>query len=73
MDLKNVNAFIHVAETNSFTRAAERLEYAQSTITAQIQTLEAELGAELFIRRGKRISPSAAGQRFLPYAYHFPA
>lgn len=34
MDLKNVNAFIHVAETNSFTRAAERLEYAQSTITA---------------------------------------
>ena len=42
MDLKNVNAFIHVAETNSFTRAAERLEYAQSTITAQIQTLEAE-------------------------------
>lgn len=73
MDLKNVNAFIHVAETNSFTRAAERLEYAQSTITAQIQTLEAELGAELFIRRGKRISLSVAGQMFLPYAYQFQA
>ena len=73
MDLKHIDAFIHVAETNSFTRAAERLGYAQSTITAQIQTLETELGAELFIRRGKRISLSVAGQMFLPDAYQFQA
>lgn len=73
MELRNLETFLHVAETNSFTRAAERLGYAQSTISAQIKALEAELQAELFVRDGKHISLSTAGKELLPYAYRFRA
>ncbi|HVA93236.1 MAG TPA: LysR family transcriptional regulator [Chloroflexota bacterium] len=60
--------FREVAGTLSFTRAAEALDYAQSSVSSQIQELEAELGSPLFERLGKRITLSDAGQRLLPYA-----
>ena len=47
--------------------AALRENYAQSTVTQQIQMLERELGASLFIRAGRRITLSSAGRAFLPY------
>ena len=73
MELRNIKTFIHVAETNSFTVAALRENYAQSTVTQQIQMLERELGASLFIRAGRRITLSSAGRAFLPYAYRMAA
>ena len=44
MDIKNIETFLRVAELENFTKAAEELSYAQSTVTTQIQQLERELG-----------------------------
>ena len=68
MDLRNVKTFLRVVEFGSISRAAEELNYAQSTVTSQIQLLERELGFPLFDRIGKRISITAPGQEFLGYA-----
>lgn len=68
MELRQLATFAAVARDLNFTRAAEELGYAQSSVTAQIQALEAELGAPLFERLGKRIALTASGRRLLPYA-----
>lgn len=68
MELRNLKTFIRAAELGSFSAAAERLNYAQSTVTAQIESLERELSVSLFIRTGKRITLSAAGKELLAYA-----
>lgn len=69
MELRTVKTFIRTAELMNFTKAAEELGYAQSTITMQIHQLEKELGAALFERNGTQISLSADGKAFLPFAY----
>lgn len=69
MELRNLKTFIRAAELGSFSRAAERLNYAQSTVTAQIEALEQELGVVLFTRTGRKIVLSAAGKELLSYAY----
>lgn len=65
MELRNIKSFIKVAEFENFSKAAEVLGYAQSTITLQIQQLEQELGVNLFdlhrqacaaFRKGARLS-----------------
>ncbi|MBC8079197.1 MAG: LysR family transcriptional regulator [Gorillibacterium sp.] len=68
MDLRHLVTFLAVVETGSFTRAAEKLGYAQSSITAQIQSLEVELEAPLFDRLGKKILLTETGQQLFPYA-----
>lgn len=68
MDLKNLKTFLRAAELGSITKAAEELNYVQSTATAQIQQLEKELGFPLFDRIGKRISLTAPGREFMVYA-----
>lgn len=68
MEFRQLITFRAVAEHLSFTRAAEALRYAQSSVTAQIQALEEELGAPLFERLGKRVVLNPAGQRFLQYS-----
>lgn len=68
MELRHLYTFLVVAEDGGFTRAAARLGYAQSSITAQIQALETELGVLLFDRLGKRIVLTEAGRRLLPHA-----
>jgi DNA-binding transcriptional LysR family regulator len=67
MDLRQLATFQAVAKTLSFTRAAERLAYSQSNVTAQIQALEREFGAQLFDRLGRRITLTDAGTRLIPY------
>ncbi len=64
MELRQLQTFGTIAELGSFVRAAEALEYAQSTITLHIQQLEAELGVSLFERKGKRIRLTEAGRTF---------
>lgn len=57
-----------VAETNSFTRAAERCLVVQSALSHQIARLEKELGARLFERTSRRVWLTPAGAAFLPAA-----
>jgi DNA-binding transcriptional LysR family regulator len=68
LDLRNVRAFSTVAREGSFTKAAAVLHYAQSSITAQIQSLEAQLGVPLMDRLSTGVELTAAGEGFLPYA-----
>jgi DNA-binding transcriptional LysR family regulator len=57
-----------VASTLSFTRAAEKVHLAQSSVTEQIRSLEAELDTSLFDRSGRALKLTEAGQRLLEYA-----
>lgn len=68
MELRHLVTFRKVANYLSFTRAAVELNYAQSSVTNQIRSLEAALEAELFERLGGRIRLTEAGKRLLPYA-----
>ncbi|GAB6127039.1 LysR family transcriptional regulator [Humidesulfovibrio idahonensis] len=68
MELRNVKTFASVAGLLSFRRAAAVLNYAPSTVSAQIQALEEELRLKLFDRLEKGICLTEAGRRFLPYA-----
>ncbi|MDE2573432.1 MAG: LysR family transcriptional regulator [bacterium] len=68
MELRQLAAFRTVAKTLNVTRAAEELNYAQSSVTAQIQALEEELETPLFERLGRRIVLTDAGGRLVAYA-----
>lgn len=68
MDFRQLKAFLAVSDSLNFTRAAEQLGYAQSSITSQIQQLETELNVKLFERIGKTVMLTHAGKRLLPYA-----
>ncbi|MFI5537967.1 LysR substrate-binding domain-containing protein [Nocardia sp. NPDC051900] len=68
MELQQMRYVIAVAETNSFTRAAERCLVVQSALSHQIARLERELGARLFERTSRRVRLTPAGAAFLPAA-----
>ncbi|HLS78193.1 MAG TPA: LysR family transcriptional regulator [Nocardia sp.] len=68
MELQQMRYVVAVAETNSFTRAAERCLVVQSALSHQIARLERELGARLFDRTSRRVRLTAAGAAFLPVA-----
>lgn len=68
MELRQLKAFSTVARMRSFTRAAELLDYAQSSITAQVRALEDELDTKLFERLGRQIALTQDGERLLIYA-----
>ena len=68
MELRNLLTYSKVCEAMSFSKAADQLGYAQSTVTTQIAQLEDELGVRLFDRSGKRIRLNAKGQELLLYA-----
>lgn len=69
MDLRNVETYLRVAELKSFTKAAKELNFAQSTVTMQVQQLEKELGYRLFDRIGKTVALTQPGEAFLQHAY----
>ncbi|MGE7692535.1 LysR family transcriptional regulator [Lysinibacillus sp. NPDC094177] len=68
MDMKQLQTFLTASETLSFTQTAQLLDYAQSSITAQIKSLEEELGVVLFERLGKRITLTEEGKRLQQYS-----
>jgi len=68
MELQQLRYVVTVAETNSFTRAAERCLVVQSALSHQIARLERELGARLFERTSRRVRLTPAGEAFLPAA-----
>lgn len=67
MEFRQLYSFYTIATTSSFTRTAEILGYAQSSITTQIQLLEEELNTKLFDRLGKRVVMTNEGQCFFNY------
>jgi len=68
LEIRQLKTFKTVATLLSFTQAAQHLNYAQSSISAQIQALEDELAVKLFDRLGRRILLTEAGERLLLYA-----
>jgi len=68
MDVDQLIAFDRIVREGSFSRAAWELHIAQPTISARIQALEQEVGGPLFTRGNRRISLTALGASFLPYA-----
>ena len=68
LDLRELKTFRVVATEKSFTRAANLLHYAQSSVTAQVHRLEEELGVPLFDRLGRRVELTLAGRQLLTYA-----
>jgi DNA-binding transcriptional LysR family regulator len=68
MDSESLKIFCTVASELSITQAAAVLGRVPSNVTTRIQQLEFDVGAELFVRAGKRINLSASGERFLDYA-----
>ncbi|MGW2625743.1 LysR family transcriptional regulator [Micromonospora taraxaci] len=68
MEFHQLRYVLAVAETSSFTRAAERCLVVQSALSHQIARLERELGARLFERTSRRVRLTPAGVAFLPAA-----
>lgn len=68
MEFIHLEAFARVAREGTFTRAAEMLNLSQPAVSMRIAQLEAELGTDLFERRGRRLTLTPAGETFLPYA-----
>lgn len=67
MELKYLQTFETIIEEGSFTKAAEKLNYTQSTITFHIGQLEQELSVRLFDRVGRRMVLTKAGEQLCPY------
>ncbi|SHJ25742.1 DNA-binding transcriptional regulator, LysR family [Dethiosulfatibacter aminovorans DSM 17477] len=62
MEIRQLITFKNVAELNSFSKAAKKLNYGQSTVTEHVQTIEREIGVPLFDRMGKKIALTSVGK-----------
>lgn len=68
MEIRQLKSFTTVEKHQSFSKAAQELGYAQSSITSQIQLLEQELNVRLFERLGHKIKLTPEGEKLLPLA-----
>jgi DNA-binding transcriptional LysR family regulator len=68
MELRQLRAFVEVAESGHFGRAAQRLRITQPALTQRIQALERELGLQLLERNAREVHLSQAGSLLLPHA-----
>jgi DNA-binding transcriptional LysR family regulator len=68
MELRQLRAFIEVADTGHFGHAAERLHITQPALTQRIQSLERELGVNLLERNPRKVRLAPAGTILLPHA-----
>jgi DNA-binding transcriptional LysR family regulator len=69
LNLSELRVFITAAEELNFSRAAQRLHLSQSAVSQNIQSLERAYGIELFVRHGRSVQLSEAGQAILPLAH----
>ena len=63
-----LRSFCAVAETGSFTRAAQGVHLTQSTVSQQIRRLEEQMGCTLLDRSGRHVECTLEGERLLAYA-----
>jgi DNA-binding transcriptional LysR family regulator len=68
MELRQMEYFVALADEQQFTRAASVCGVTQSGLSAAIRALEEEMGASLFVRSTRRVSPTDAGTALLPFA-----
>ena len=68
MDSSLLKVFVEVARENSITKAANKLNFAQSNVTSRIKQLEKSLGFPLFHRVPKGVILSKEGEKLYPYA-----
>lgn len=68
MEFHQLRYVCAIAETGSFSRAAERCQVAQPSLSQQVQKLEDDLGTRLFDRLGRSVRITEAGRAFLPHA-----
>lgn len=68
MNLKQLEAFVYIAEGHSFSQAARELYLTQPTISAHISSLEKELNVRLLVRNTKEVHLSEEGRRLYEYA-----
>ena len=68
MDTQSLQAFLAVAESGSFSRAAEQLHLTQPAVSKRIAALESQIDARLFDRIGRRVGLTEAGRVLLPRA-----
>ena len=68
MEVRQLEAFVAVAEEGAFTRAADRLSVVQPAVSQAVRRLEEEFGFTLFERTSRRVTLTGPGKAFLPYA-----
>jgi len=68
LDSRQINAFVTLIETGSFTKTARHLSLTQSAISHSIRALESEIGCRLLVKMGKTVTPTEAGEAFLHHA-----
>ncbi len=68
MEINQLRYVSAIADTGSFSRAAERCHVAQPSLSQQVLKLEEDLGAKLFDRLGRSVRLTEAGRGFLPHA-----
>jgi LysR family transcriptional regulator, hydrogen peroxide-inducible genes activator len=68
MELHQLRYVCAIAEIGSFSRAAERCQVAQPSLSQQVLKLEEDLGAKLFDRLGRSVRLTEAGRAFVPHA-----
>ena len=65
MEIRQLRAFVAIAESGTFTAGALRVHVTQAAISMQIRQLENELGAKLFVRAPRRVILTEAGEHLL--------
>jgi DNA-binding transcriptional LysR family regulator len=68
MELRQLKAFVAIAETGTFTAGGERVHVTQAAISMQIRQLETETGTRLFVRAPRRVLLTEAGEKLLERA-----
>jgi DNA-binding transcriptional LysR family regulator len=68
MEFRQLRTLMAIADTRSFTRAAERVHLTQAAVSAQIKSLEAETGVPLFARVNKKVFLTEAGEILVQHA-----
>jgi len=68
LDLDQLHTFVAIADTGSFTRAAEEVNRTQSAVSMQMRRLEERIGKPLFEKEGRTNKLSEDGDRLLTYA-----
>ena len=70
MEIRQLRAFVAIAETGTFTAGALRVHVTQAAISMQIRQLESEIGARVFVRAPRHVILTEAGEQLLRRARH---